>query len=59
MRPTGIGAFFKNSLAKQVRTDDLSTDDIIIACVISQSSSSPFYFIYTVSWAQLVREKVV
>jgi hypothetical protein len=35
-------------------------DDIIIAYVISHSQSLPFLFnIYVVSWAQLVREKVV
>ena len=37
---------FKSALARQVKTDDLSPDDITIAFVISQSTSGPFYLIY-------------
>ena len=32
-----VHKFFKGASAKQVKTDDLSPDDIIIACVISRS----------------------
>ena len=43
-----------------MKTDELSPDDIIIACVISRSLPLALLFnIYVVSWAQLDQEKVV
>ena len=43
-------AFFKGASAKQVKIDDLSPDDIIIACVISRGlPQALFYSVYLCS----------
>ena len=62
-KPAGdVRTIFKGALAKQVKTDDLSPDDIIIACVISSSlplALAPYIpYIYVVSWVQQVQEKL-
>ena len=53
--------FFKGALAKQVKTDDLSSDDIIIAYVISRGLPLALLiqYIHVVSWAHQGQEKVV
>ena len=53
-------AFWKGAPARQVKTDDLSPDDIIIACVhkFSQILVAHILNISNVaSWAQLVQGK--
>ena len=58
-KPTGNT--FNEALAKRMKKDDIFTSDIIIAYVISRSLPLALFiqFIYVVSWAQLVQEKVV
>ena len=51
--------FWKGGSAKPAKTDDLSPDDIIIACVISRSYFIHIEYTYVASWAQLVLGKAL
>ena len=50
---------WQGCLAKPAMTDDLSPDNIIIACVISLSYFFIFSIFYVASWAQLVLGKAL
>ena len=54
-KPTG------NARTLPVLQDELSPDDIIIACVVSRNPSLTLFiqYIHVVSWAQLVQGKLV